>query len=97
MIVGISVFELHLPAVGSLKEKRRIVKPLVERLHQRFRVSIMESDYHDLHQRTEIAIAAVHQSEAQMNRLMESLRTVIDESDEVQLLFWEPQLLDARP
>ncbi|MEE8368024.1 MAG: DUF503 domain-containing protein, partial [Thermoanaerobaculia bacterium] len=61
------MFELHLPSVVSLKEKRRIVKPLVERLHQRFRVSIMESDFHDLHQRTEIAIAAVHQSENQMN------------------------------
>ncbi len=97
MIVGISVFELHLPSVGSLKEKRRIVKPLVERLHQRFRVSIMESDFHDLHQRTEIAIAAVHQSENQMNRLMDSLRKVIEETGDAQLLFWEPQLLDARP
>ena len=91
------MFELHLPYVGSLKEKRRIVKPLIERLHQRFRVSIMESDFHDLHQRAEIAIAAVHRSETQMTRLMDSLRTVIEETDGTQLLFWEPQLLDARP
>ena len=55
MIVGISVFELHLPSSRSLKDKRRVVKSLVERIHQRFRVSVAETGFHDLHQRSEIA------------------------------------------
>ena len=36
-----------------------MVKALVERLHQRYRVSVVESGFHDLHQRAEIALAAL--------------------------------------
>ena len=59
MVVGVSVFELHLPASRSLKEKRRVVKSFVERLHERLRVSVAETGFHDLHQRAEIGVAAV--------------------------------------
>jgi uncharacterized protein YlxP (DUF503 family) len=34
-----------------------VVKGMIERIHQRFRVSIAETDFHDLHQRSEIAVA----------------------------------------
>ncbi|MGB6993115.1 MAG: DUF503 domain-containing protein, partial [Thermoanaerobaculia bacterium] len=60
MIVAVSVFELHIPAGRSLKDKRRVVKALKDRIYRRYRVSIAETDHHDLHQRAEIAIAAVH-------------------------------------
>ena len=59
MIVGVTVFELHLPASRSLKDKRRVVKSLIDRVHQRYRLSVAETGFHDLHQRAEIAVAAV--------------------------------------
>ncbi|MCB1036409.1 MAG: DUF503 family protein, partial [Acidobacteria bacterium] len=59
MVVGVSVCELHLPGVRSLKGKRKIIKGLIERLHHRYRISIAETAFHDLHQRAEIGIAAV--------------------------------------
>ncbi len=64
--VGISSFELHLPESRSLKDKRRVVKSLVERIHQRYRVSIAETDFHDLHQRAEISLAAVANGEGEL-------------------------------
>ena len=57
MVVGVSIFELHLPAAQSLKQKRKVIKSLIDRVHHRFRVSIAETDFHDLHQRCEISIA----------------------------------------
>jgi len=96
MIVGISVFELHLPASRSLKDKRRVVKSLIERLHQRYRVSIAETDFHDLHQRAEIALAAVVAGgESEMDRLMEELRNQVEGDPEVYLTRWDPQLLEG--
>lgn len=95
MIVAVSVFELHLPAARSLKEKRRVVKSLTERIHQRHRVSVAEVDHHDLHQRTEIGIAAVHSSRRQSERQMDAIRRLIDEVPEATLLFWEPQYLEG--
>ena len=95
MVVAISVFELHLPHSRSLKEKRRVVKSLIERVHRRYRVSVAETDYHDLHQRAEIGIAAVSASRHELERQMEAIRRLIDEQQEAVLLGWEPQYLEA--
>ena len=75
MIVGISVFELHLHSSRSLKDKRRVVKSLIDRLHQRYRVSIAETDFHDLHQRAEIAMAVVVAGgESELEKMMDEVR-----------------------
>jgi len=96
MIVGISIFELHLPTSRSLKDKRRVVKSLIDRVHQRYRLSIAETDFHDLHQRAEIALAAVAAGgESEMEKMMEEVRNLVESDPEVYLTRWEPQLLDA--
>lgn len=59
MVVGLITWELHLAACQSLKEKRRIVKSLKDRLHQRFNVSAAETDHHDLWQRAEVSVCVV--------------------------------------
>ena len=96
MVVGISVFELHVPAARGLKEKRKVVKSLIDRIHRRFRVSIAETDLHDKHQRAEIAIAAVALNEREGRRLMDSIRDLIDTEPAAMLTHWEPQLLEGR-
>jgi hypothetical protein len=93
MSVGISSFELHLPSSRSLKDKRRVVKSLVERIHQRFRVSIAETDFHDLHQRAEIGLAAVANGEPELLRLLDEVRGMVDTVPEVFLTRWDPQIL----
>jgi uncharacterized protein len=96
MIVGISVFELHLPASRSLKDKRRVVKSLIDRVHQRYRVSIAETDFHDLHQRAEIAMAVVAAGgESEMDKMMEQVRDVVESDPEVYLTRWDPQILEG--
>jgi uncharacterized protein YlxP (DUF503 family) len=96
MIVGISIFELHLPSSRSLKDKRRVVKSLIDRVHQRYRVSIAETDFHDLHQRAEIAVAAVAAGgEMEMDRMMEEVRNLVESDPEVYLTRWDPQILEG--
>jgi len=59
VIVGVIVWELHLPASQSLKDKRSVLKSLKDRLHQRFNVSVGETAHQDLWQRAEITAAVV--------------------------------------
>ena len=80
-LVGIVVAELHLPGARSLKDKRRVVKGLVERVHQKHRVSIAETDFNDLHQRAQICLAAVGQSDQDIEQRMERLRDSFDLGD----------------
>ncbi len=59
MVVGLVTWELHLDGCGSLKDKRRVMKSLKDRLHQRFNVSAAETDHQDLWQRAELACCVV--------------------------------------
>lgn len=58
-IVGILVFELNMPQCGSLKEKRRILNSLKDRIKNNFNVSISEIDMQDKWQRAILGIAAI--------------------------------------
>ena len=95
MVVGVSSFELHLPSSRSLKDKRRVVKSLVDRIHQRYRVSVAETDFHDLHQRAEISMAAVTNGEGEMEHLMEEIRSLVESETEAWLTRWDPQILEG--
>lgn len=98
MVVGISIFEIHLPACRSLKGKRKVVRGLIDRIHHRFRVSIAETGFHDLHQRSEISIAIVSQSQTELDRILEEIRGVVDGVEpEAFLTRWEPQVLESAP
>ncbi|HVT15431.1 MAG TPA: DUF503 domain-containing protein [Thermoanaerobaculia bacterium] len=92
--MAISSFELHLPESRSLKDKRRVVKSLIERLYNRYRVSIAETGFHDLHQRAEISLAAVTQKEGEMEKLLDGVRDVVESVPEAYLTRWEPQILE---
>lgn len=48
---------------SSLKEKRSVVKKIIDRIKNRFNVSIAETGHQELWQRTEISIAAVNSSQ----------------------------------
>ena len=58
MIATLTI-HLHLPACGSLKEKRGRIKPLIARLHREFNVSVAEMDLQDKWQEAVIVCAMV--------------------------------------
>ena len=59
MKVGILQAELMIVAAHSLKEKRKVVKSLKERLFSRFNVSVAEVGAQDLWQRAVIGVSLV--------------------------------------
>ena len=95
MLIGLTKFELHLPHARSLKDKRRVVKSLVERLHERYRVSVMESGFHDLHQRAEGSIAYLAGSESELDRMAAEMRRLVDGADEAMVGKWDDEVLEA--
>jgi uncharacterized protein YlxP (DUF503 family) len=63
MHVGLVRFEAHIPESRSLKEKRAVVKPIVERIRQRYSLSVAEIDFHDKWQRCAVGVAVVAESQ----------------------------------
>lgn len=74
MVVGVIGWEIQVFDARSLKEKRRVVKSLKERLQARFNLSVAETGYQDTWQRAEITAAIV----ATDRRFAES---VLDKAD----------------
>lgn len=72
MVVGLAVWELHVPGCASLKEKRQVVKSLKDRLHAKFNVSAAETGHQDLLQRAEIAVCVVSESRRQAQSVLSS-------------------------
>ncbi|MGH8720773.1 MAG: DUF503 domain-containing protein [Burkholderiales bacterium] len=71
MIVGVIVWELHLAACQSLKDKRAVVKGLKDRLHHRFNVSVAETAHQDLWQRAELAASVVSTDRRHAERVLQ--------------------------
>jgi uncharacterized protein YlxP (DUF503 family) len=95
LLVGLSRFELHLPHSRSLKEKRKVVKSVVERLHERYRVSVMESGFHDLHQRAEVAVAYLAGSDSELARMAAEIRRLVDELPEAMVSQWDDDAMET--
>jgi uncharacterized protein YlxP (DUF503 family) len=51
--------EIHLPANGSLKGKRKEIVSLKAQLQRRFGAAVAETDHHDLWQRSTLTAALV--------------------------------------
>jgi len=95
LLVGLSRFELHLPHARSLKEKRKVVKGVVDRLHERYRVSVMESGFHDLHQRAEVAVAYLAGSERELDRMAAEMRRLVEDAPEAMVSQWDDDVMET--
>jgi uncharacterized protein len=88
-------FDLHVPESRSLKAKRAAVRPIVEGLRHKYRVSVAEVDHHDQWQRAAIAVAVVAESDRQLRDVMENVRRFVDTRPDVELLDVETAFLDG--
>ena len=80
MIVGVLKAELYLPGCSSLKEKRMIVKSLKDRISRKFNVSVAEIDYLDKWQRALLGFAAVSNSKAHTDEVLQKIFQLLDKN-----------------
>ena len=59
MQTGLLKVQLNLNGIGSLKDKRKIVKSLIERLRSRFNVSVSEVGHNDSKITAMIGVAVI--------------------------------------
>ena len=68
---GIIIFRVH--ESHSLKDKRRVVKSIIDRIRNRFNVSMAEVGANDMYQRVEIGFALVGNDPAVINSKIDKL------------------------
>ena len=93
MFVGIVRIELHIPAAGSLKDKRAVVRSLKDRIRHRVHASVAEVDHQELWQRAAIGVAIVSGESSQVAEMMQSVRNIVESVHAAQVLDWQEQLI----
>ena len=71
--LGLLQMDLSLPGVRSLKEKRRILLSLKDRIRDKFNASVSEVDMNDVHKRAVLAVASVANDSAYINGLLDKV------------------------
>ncbi len=93
MIVGVCTIKLRLHGVRSLKDKRSIVKGLVERLRQRLNVGAAEVGALDQWDAAVIGLSTVSLSEAVIRELFAAAERLAEQAPGAELLTMEIELL----
>ena len=86
VVVGIVSIELFIPMSHSLKEKRKQIKSLKERLKNRFNASVSEIDALDDWQRSVMGVAMISNDKQFIEKQYRAIETMILELREVELI-----------
>jgi len=82
----VATFELYVPASRSLKAKRAALRPIVDGLRHRFKVSVAEVDHQDTWQRATIAVALVSGSAGRLDELYDSVARFVDTASDLDVV-----------
>lgn len=93
MIVGVLQIEIEVPEAQSLKDKRRVVKSLKDRIANGHNVSIAEVGALDEHQRSILGIAMVANDKAYVEGGLSKLVDLVRMVPQANLLDYQIDLL----
>jgi uncharacterized protein YlxP (DUF503 family) len=92
VFVGILECDVLLGAIGSLKHKRAVIRPVLARL-RRLEVAVTEAGDPDRHRRALIAVATVSGESAQVHRVLDTCERQIADEVEIELLTTRRRLI----
>ncbi len=93
MTIGTLNLYLLIPGAQSLKNKRRVVKSLKERLHNRFNCSVAEVEYQDTWQRSRIAVCIIGNDVRHVNSQLSSVVAYVSTNSEALLADYRIEML----
>lgn len=93
MTVGILTISIMIPGSNSLKDKRQVVKSLVESIRQRFNVSAAEVAEQDSWRRGVIGVACVSGDRAVANALLDKVMDYVRSNPHIEVVDTEMELV----
>ena len=86
MIILFMKVTLRASWVHSLKEKRMVVKSIVQKLKNKFNISVAEVENQDIHNTIIIGIAGICANPSQSDSIMEHIITFIECNTDAEII-----------
>jgi uncharacterized protein YlxP (DUF503 family) len=86
--------DMRLASAFSLKDKRQVLRHLLDTARRRYRVAAAELGYHDLHQRSLIGFAAVAADVAQVDEVLDEVERFVWSHPELEIVESERRWTD---
>ncbi|MFN7250795.1 MAG: DUF503 domain-containing protein [Anaerobacillus sp.] len=83
-MIAVATCECLIYDAQSLKGKRAVLKSIITRLKQRLNISVSETDFQDLWQRTEITIVTVASDRVIAEKELNKALAMIDSTPEIE-------------
>jgi hypothetical protein len=93
MIIGVLQAQLLIRESRSLKEKRRVVKSLKERLAHRFNISVAEVGANESHQQAIIGVAMVSNDSAHVQSVLTRVVNFMQGDVRAELMDYQIEML----
>jgi uncharacterized protein YlxP (DUF503 family) len=91
--IGAGTIELEITDALTLKDKRQVVKALLDRLRARFNVSAAEVDHLDSPRFATLAICAVANDQAFVHQALEKVIDVVESEPRATVLHYNIEML----
>lgn len=78
MIIGILTVTLMIPGANSLKDKRQVLRSILENIRNKFNVSVAEVGDNDTWRRATIGAACVSNDRGMANRILDKVVDYIE-------------------
>jgi uncharacterized protein YlxP (DUF503 family) len=86
MPVAALSIDLRLPSSHSLKDKRAIIRPIIEGCRRRYQVAAAEVDHQDRWQRCGVSVAAVSSSRGHLAEILDEVERFVWSFPEVEVV-----------
>ena len=92
MHVGTLIAEISIPGADSLKDKRQVIKSLLDTLRRKFNVSAAEVEQNDIWRRATLGFAVVSNDRALVGEVLDKVVQEIDKELRCELTHREQEI-----
>ena len=93
MFVGILKIDIYLYQIGSLKEKRKFVNRVKDRLRNMFYCSIAETGSNDILNKVEFGLSSVSSEKTYLDGLFDKVESFLYEFSEIEMINLEKEII----
>lgn len=93
MLIGIARIEIYIPMATSLKEKRRVIKGLIDKARNKFNIAIAEVDNNDLWKNATIGIVTISNERAYIDKLLSKIINFIQRFDRMEIINYSIEVI----